>query len=284
MGLQTDKWKIAFRKKQGYEDIATPYIPVPGDRDGWYADPFLFEWQGRTWLFAEYFSYQTRKGRIVCCEYEPAHHGFSPWREALREPFHLSYPFVFADKGSIYMLPEAAESGQLLLYRAKSFPDRWECATVLRQRDELVDTTPLPDGKTAIAYRQKNGEPAGCVLLSMPDAAQSRDLTALRPLLRSRPGGRIFSVGDGFVHPAQDGEKTYGGSLVFYQSDAFLTAFSPVFTLLPEQITVKGEHARLRGIHTYNCTAQLEVIDYKIQSVSAVRIAHRLLQKAGFEK
>lgn len=36
----------------------------------------------------------------------------------LREPFHLSFPFVFEDYGDIYMIPESQESDSVRLYKA----------------------------------------------------------------------------------------------------------------------------------------------------------------------
>lgn len=45
------------------------------------------------------------------------------WTEpqiVLREPFHLSFPYVFEDNGSIYMIPESQEDDSILLYRANS--------------------------------------------------------------------------------------------------------------------------------------------------------------------
>lgn len=36
----------------------------------------------------------------------------------LHEPFHLSFPYVFEDNGSIYMVPESQENDSIRLYRA----------------------------------------------------------------------------------------------------------------------------------------------------------------------
>ena len=42
--------------------------------------------------------------------------------EVLREPFHLSFPFVFEDKGEIYLMPETLAIGEVALYRFEDFP------------------------------------------------------------------------------------------------------------------------------------------------------------------
>lgn len=49
--------------------------------------------------------------------------GLKTWTEpqiVLREPFHLSFPYVFEDNGSIYMIPESQENDSIRLYRANS--------------------------------------------------------------------------------------------------------------------------------------------------------------------
>ena len=43
----------------------------------------------------------------------------------LAEPFHLSYPYVFAWRGEYYMVPECHAAGAVRLYRAAEFPTRW---------------------------------------------------------------------------------------------------------------------------------------------------------------
>ena len=44
----------------------------------------------------------------------------------LREPFHLSYPYVFRWRGQWYMTPETLDAGCIRLYRARRFPADWE--------------------------------------------------------------------------------------------------------------------------------------------------------------
>ena len=49
----------------------------------------------------------------------------------LKEPFHLSYPYVFKHKGTYYMIPESRAAGAVRLYRARSFPLSLEFDTTL---------------------------------------------------------------------------------------------------------------------------------------------------------
>lgn len=44
----------------------------------------------------------------------------------LKEPFHLSYPYVFEHDGERFLVPEAHERGAVPLYKATAFPYGWE--------------------------------------------------------------------------------------------------------------------------------------------------------------
>ncbi len=67
MGLRTEKWSVAFRRKTDYRDMKTPFVKIGGSANGWYADPFLFDHDGKTYIFAEFFSNKTVKGSIAFC-------------------------------------------------------------------------------------------------------------------------------------------------------------------------------------------------------------------------
>ncbi|MBR1811937.1 MAG: hypothetical protein IJ766_09900 [Clostridia bacterium] len=272
MGLVTEKWSIAFRPAQGYTDTKTPYMKAPGNVGGWYADPFLFENGGRLYLFAEFFSYRTRKGCIAVAEFDRGANRFGHWTEIIHEPFHMSYPLVFADGDGIYMLPETAEAGQLLLYKAVQFPYGWERYRVICDGVSYVDTTPLPQSTDAIAYELANGAPQRCLVISLDGSHAPTDISDRRALNVSRPGG--LCVGDIMV--AQDCRETYGGGLKFFNKQ-----FEEIFSIAPKDIAVFGERGAICGVHTYNTAGGIEVIDYKTMTVSPVRIAHRLVSKVN---
>src|SRR6185369_11821980 len=44
---------------------------------------------------------------------------------ALREDFHLSYPYVFEWQNTCYMIPETLGANAVCLYEAEDFPLRW---------------------------------------------------------------------------------------------------------------------------------------------------------------
>ncbi len=66
---------------------------------------------------------------------------------ALREPFHLSYPYIFQHDNTFYMIPETNKAYGVRLYVATHYPDRWSLARVLLAGRRYVDTVMLRHGE-----------------------------------------------------------------------------------------------------------------------------------------
>ena len=80
------------------------------------ADPFLFVKGNELYLFYE-LQYWDNPGYIVMSKTTDLRHWTIP-QVVLKEPYHLSFPFVFEDHGDIYMIPESQESDSIRLYKA----------------------------------------------------------------------------------------------------------------------------------------------------------------------
>jgi hypothetical protein len=94
---------------------------------GFVADPFLVRRGADWWMFFEVKNRQSGLGEIGLAQSADG----LRWRYrriVLREPFHLSYPYVFTWRGSWYMVPETLSPGAVRLYRARSFPLEWGLA------------------------------------------------------------------------------------------------------------------------------------------------------------
>ena len=88
------------------------------------ADPFLFNWKGFNWLFYESLD-KEGKGFLGC--YKEENGKWIQQGRVLEEPWHLSYPQVFADDGKVYMVPESCNfgNGDVSLYESIDFPRGW---------------------------------------------------------------------------------------------------------------------------------------------------------------
>lgn len=123
--MRFENWTIAYRKrceKLLLEDASADFHIIKNTWRYWCADPHLFEYEGRTYVFAELYDRVLRRGVIGCCMI--SENGYTPWKIVLKMPWHLSYPHVFEKDGDIYMIPESYVPKEIALYRAKEFPDK----------------------------------------------------------------------------------------------------------------------------------------------------------------
>jgi hypothetical protein len=106
-----------------------------------YADPCGVDSETGCDVFFEEYPYKDGKGVISHTHFSDG--VFSKPTVVLREPFHLSYPFIIEHQGDVYMVPESWEANKVLLYKAVEFPKKWELAKVLVDDFAGVDSTLL---------------------------------------------------------------------------------------------------------------------------------------------
>jgi hypothetical protein len=108
----------------------------PRGRD--WADPFVYARGGRTFCFIEDLDRRTQHGHITVLEVSGTR--FVELGVALREPFHLSFPFLFEHRGELYMCPECSAAGEIRLYRCTDFPLGWRFEKTLMRDVSAADT------------------------------------------------------------------------------------------------------------------------------------------------
>lgn len=171
-------------------------------------------------MFVETFDYFDQRGRIEVLTYNAELELLSV-DPALREPWHLSYPYVFSTGNDYWMLPEARRSGRLTLYVATDFPRRWKAAVVIPVPEGAVDATPLFwNDKWWLFYCIKRSAPTRANTLNVAFADQLEGPWKQHPLnpvrvglSDGRPGGSPI-LGAGYIDlPVQDASRGYGGAL-----------------------------------------------------------------------
>lgn len=104
------------------------------------ADPFLFVHNDRLFLFYELKDFKTSGVLMMTSTAD-----LKKWTKpvcVLKEPYHLSFPWVFEHNRIIYMLPETGASGSIRLYKAKNdgLTEFEYCATLLTEpKDKIVE-------------------------------------------------------------------------------------------------------------------------------------------------
>jgi hypothetical protein len=234
-------------------------------KDRFYADPFLFEKDGKTYLFLEDLRYSEGRALISCCELNPdGTHG--PIVEVLRRPYHLSYPFLFEENGQIYMIPETKGNRTVELYRATNFPNEWTLESVLLDNIYAVDATiHRSDGKYWMFVGISNGRYSNCDELGIYFADALKGPWTPHPanpvvsdVRRARPAGALFRDQGRLIRPSQDCARAYGYAIVFSEVITLSeTEYEerPIARLDPDWVKAN------LGTHTYTRTGQFEVID-----------------------
>ena len=170
-----------------------------------------------------------------------------PFCPVLEEPWHLSYPQVFRSNrhGSDewYMVPESADCGQIRLYRAVSFPDRWEFVRELLPGAIAVDSTLFEHQGLWWLFTSQKTENTGfnsslyAYSASVFDTDQwtpHRQNPVVTGLDNARMAGRVFRNGRGeLIRPAQSCVREYGESLSLNRITV-ITSYSIHYTKLYE--------------------------------------------------
>jgi hypothetical protein len=276
MALRRDIWRLgvleapiaAVARAGGIDELPVRWLPeTPAFT--FLADPFGLRRDGALHVFAEAYDYRTRRGVIDLLELDPAFN-VGRRRTVLREPWHLSYPFVFEAEGAVWMAPEAHRSGALTLYRAAAYPDAWEAAVRLPLDTPAIDPTVFRhDDLWWIAYSPSGPQAAkqGRLHLAWAERIGGPWRTHAGNPVRadrsgSRPGGTPFLHDGVLTLPVQDCTATYGGAIRLLR----------ILELTPERFEAEAGPAitapasaapYVEGLHTLAACGDVTLIDVK---------------------
>jgi hypothetical protein len=110
-------------------------FPPPGR---FWADPFLWFRDGKTYCFVEDYVYKHARGHITVLQIDGAE--AKERGVAIKEDFHLSFPFIFEYDGALFMCPETSQVRQIRLYCCKEFPLKWELRSILMDGVSAADS------------------------------------------------------------------------------------------------------------------------------------------------
>jgi hypothetical protein len=184
---------------------------VPAD---FVADPFMLRVENIWHMFFEVLNTQTERGEIGLAT---SWDGFS-WNYqqiVLREPFHLSYPYVFKWQDDYYMIPETASVHSIRLYKATHFPDSWEFTKVLMDGETYADPSIFYFNQRWWLFTATSSQRNVLRLYHATDLMGDWVEHPHSPIVNgnthiARPGGRVIPIGDRVIRYAQDCEPVYG--------------------------------------------------------------------------
>ena len=100
-----DQWILLykFNKKGGPSKTIYQFKKIIPPKDKFWADPFVVKEDGEYYIFFEEYLYKTKKGHLSVLKIDKKGNYTEP-KIILNKDYHLSYPFVFKDRGSFYMI------------------------------------------------------------------------------------------------------------------------------------------------------------------------------------
>ena len=177
------------------------------------ADPFLIRRDGSLYLFFEVQNRSESRASIGLAVHDPARDAWRFEGVVLDEPFHLSYPCVFAVGDDVYMTPETKQARSVRLYKAVEFPRRWQLEKVLLENTKLVDSSVVhwQDRYYLFASRKRSLHLFHADSLLGEWKAHPR--SPVRRFNHSRGAGRILRHGGELYRFAQEQARGYGSGV-----------------------------------------------------------------------
>ena len=243
---------------------------IPNPLFHWCADPFLFEHNGHLYIFAECASLFSNKGDIRFFEIGSKK---KKWKKVIKEKYHLSFPNIFTEGRSIFIMPESSAINEVRLYSAINFPLKWKYKNTIIKNHWLVDSIIV--GDYLLSYDNK--------YLYFFDKNNPSTLKYMIKDINNklRPAGKAIASGGKIIIPFQNNTLHYGGGIIFCELKIEHNCINIV--PLSEFTTANAESLfkfkKIYGTHTYNKLNNFEVYDIIVKEFSFLSIVGRILKK-----
>jgi len=206
-------------------DVSNPVLTaeaVTDVRASFIADPFLFRNDDTWFMFMEVMNRSRRTGEIGCAVSSDGLE-WSYQSIVLREPFHLSYPYVFECDGEIWMIPETASDSSVRLYRATDFPRTWAFQRCLLEGLRFTDASVFQHDGLWWMFVSCNVS-RDLLLYYADDLTGPWHSHSQSPVVYARPdkarcAGRPVNVGGRLIRFAQDCGTAYGAAVRAFEVD-----------------------------------------------------------------
>ena len=219
------------------EDPVITAVDVADDGGVGVADPFLLRTDDGWLMFYEVIRLDERgpngERAVIGVAGSDDAIDWQHWGIVLEEPFHLSYPGVFEDDGTWYMVPESGEAGRVILYEATAFPMEWaESKTLLE--GVYRDPTVFAHGGTWWMFATDSGDVDDDTLrlFMAPELNGSWTEHPASPVVdgdvsRARSAGGVVIVDRELVRFAQDNTDGYGKAVEGHVITTLTTTVTP---------------------------------------------------------
>jgi hypothetical protein len=246
------------------------WLPKPASGE-YRADPFGVLKDDTLHLFYERFDYSSFRGDVRCIEIDNPFElqndtiAIKHNTKTIKTRDHSSYPFTFEHQGTFYCVPEAKSSKEITLYYASNFPLEWVPLKKIVSSFAGVDPTIVQFDSLWYLFCGSGESGHDLYIWYTDDLLHTWHPHPKNPVKsgnrRSRPGGTPFMDGGTLYRPAQDGTRTYGGSVIIYK----IVSLSPVDFHEEEVVTIRPQPHWIYpcGLHTLSSVGDMTLIDAK---------------------
>ena len=226
--LRKEQWVLLLQfidQSEKFNEIPlsfADYTEISPPEDCFWADPFVITENNRHYVFFEELPFATERGHLSCMEVF-SDGSYAEPKVILKEPFHLSYPNVFAYESDYYMVPESGDNGLISLYKSTDFPYQWVHEYNLMEELHAYDSTLVEhDGiwwlfACVAAEKGMSGNEELHVFYADTPLSQSWESHPQNPVIsdasRARPAGKLFYSEGALLRPSQDCAGSYGAGV-----------------------------------------------------------------------
>lgn len=280
-------FKLGFQKLIGYEAIFScafckrnyghelyredsarnkKFVVLPHSEEYWYADPLMWEKDGKEVVFLERVDRKTGIGCIACADITDG-----SWEKpvpVIQECYHMSFPMCFCWGEELYMIPETEMNKSINLYRCVEFPYQWEKVGEFMKGWRLVDgiVWDKDENRVQILASEYNPEDDFYTRYHMYELRRSGEYIEAGDLfgisdtytLMSRMAGTVIEEEIPLVPIQRSTCGIYGYSIQFCKKGGNAPA-EQVRELLPTDFSSMNH--KLLGVHTYSQSSHYEIID-----------------------
>ncbi len=133
------RFSVAFLKNDWKDAKLYEAKEIKNPPYHFYADPFVWIKEDKTVCFVEDYDYKKNIASISAVEiFED--NSYKILGTVLKEPFHLSFPYLFEYKDTLYMIPESSANNSIRLYKCIEFPMKWKFEKYLMQDIKTADS------------------------------------------------------------------------------------------------------------------------------------------------
>ncbi len=239
------------------------WLPFPA-KNTFIADPFPLFHNNKLYVFVEEFDFNSNKGHISVIE-QKSNGTFSKPVKVMSSDSHMSFPFIIKHQGEIYCIPETYQAGQLNIYKATTFPYKWEKEKTLLSLPVVDPVIFFHNNNWWLFYTLASEDKVNEELYisyssSLTGSWLPHSLNPVKTdITSSRSAGTPFTYNGALYRPAQNCINKYGEKISLNKIIELTT------TTFKEEIVneltpiLTGKYSD--GVHTISGTGNLTVVD-----------------------